>query len=88
MRDRLIFKQTPKSAAGRHISNLPSWAVIMLQGRQAEDGGENELAHRDFPAPARRDPPVCAPNREVEDRRVALCAAELFGEHECHAPAA
>ena len=55
----LVVKPSPKSAAGRRILELPSWAVIMLRRRQAEDVGENELACQVFPAPVAggiRDP--------------------------------
>jgi integrase len=55
----LVIKPSPKSAAGRHILELPSWAVIMLRRRQPEDVSEDELARRVFPAPVAggiRDP--------------------------------
>jgi integrase len=55
----LIIKPSPKSAAGRRILELPSWAVIMLRRRRAEDVGEDELARQVFPAPVAggiRDP--------------------------------
>ena len=55
----LVIKPSPKSAAGRRILELPSWAVIMLRRRQAEAVGEAELARQVFPAPVAggvRDP--------------------------------
>ena len=53
----LVLKPSPKSAAGRRILELPSWAVIMLRRRQAEAVGEDELARQVFP---HRSPAVCA----------------------------
>jgi integrase len=35
----LITKPSPKSAAGRRILELPSWAVTMLRQRQPDDLG-------------------------------------------------
>jgi integrase len=55
----LIVKPSPKSAAGRRILELPSWAVIMLGRRQADDVSEDDLARQVFPAPVAggvRDP--------------------------------
>ena len=40
----LIIKASPKSAAGRRILELPSWAVTMLRQRQPNDVDEDELA--------------------------------------------
>src|SRR5215218_1412722 len=48
----LIIKSSPKSAAGRRILELPSWAVTMLQRRQPKDVDSDELVTRKvFPAP-------------------------------------
>jgi integrase len=55
----LIIKPSPKSAAGRRILELPSWAVIMLRRRQPGDVSEDGPGHRVFPAPVAggvRDP--------------------------------
>jgi integrase len=55
----LVIKPSPKSAAGRRILELPSWAVIMLRRRQPDDVSEDELARQVFPAPVAggiRDP--------------------------------
>ena len=56
----LIIKASPKSAAGRRILELPSWAVTMLRQRQPNDVDEDELAGQQiFPAPVAgglRDP--------------------------------
>ena len=54
---RARYQAAPKCATGRRILELPSWAVIMLRRREAEDVGEDELAR--FPAPVAsgiRDP--------------------------------
>ena len=48
----LIIKSSPKSAAGRRILELPSWAVTMLRRRQPKDVDADEVATRQvFPAP-------------------------------------
>jgi integrase len=55
----LIIKPSPKSAAGRRILELPSWAVIMLRRRQPDGISEDEPARQVFPAPVAggiRDP--------------------------------
>ena len=55
----LVITPSPKSAAGRRILELPSWAVIMLGRRQADDVSEDDLARQVFPAPVAggvRDP--------------------------------
>jgi integrase len=55
----LVINPSPKSAAGRRILELPSWAVIMLRRRQPDDVSEDELARQVFPAPVAggiRDP--------------------------------
>ena len=55
----LVIKPSSKSAAGRRILELPSWAVIMLRRRQPDDVSEDELARQVFPAPVAggvRDP--------------------------------
>jgi integrase len=55
----LVIKPSPKSAAGRRILELPSWAVIMLRRRQPDDVSEDEHARQVFPAPVAggiRDP--------------------------------
>ena len=55
----LVIKPSPKSAAGRRILELPSWAVIMLRRRQPDDVREDELDRQVFPAPVAggiRDP--------------------------------
>jgi integrase len=55
----LVIKPSPKSAAGRRILELPSWAVTMLQRRQPNDVGEDIAPQQAFPAPVAgglRDP--------------------------------
>ena len=47
----LIIKPSPKSAAGRRILELPSWAVTMLRRRQPDDVGEDPATQQVFPAP-------------------------------------
>jgi len=50
-------RQSPR--LGRRILELPSWAVIMLGRRQADDVSEDDLARQVFPAPVAggvRDP--------------------------------
>jgi integrase len=48
----LIIKPSPKSAAGRRILELPSWAVTMLRRRRPDDVGDDVLATQQvFPAP-------------------------------------
>ena len=45
----LVIKPSPKSAAGRRILELPSWAVIMLRRRHAGSVVEGELARQVSP---------------------------------------
>jgi hypothetical protein len=55
----LIIKPFLKSAAGRRILELPSWAVTMLRQRQPDDLGDDPSSQQVFPAPVAggfRDP--------------------------------
>jgi integrase len=74
----LIIKPSPKSAAGRRILELPSWAVTMLRQRQPNDVDEDELAGQQiFPAPVAGG--LCDPNNTLKMMRQAFRHAGFDG---------